>query len=400
MFSRHLTKDISAYCHGELSNEESKQFAEHILSCAKCRTKFEEVKLGIKLAEQLPQLSAPDHLWYELEPLLAGQTETTANLTSSRYRSWRMLAATAAALLLISSLGIWWVYNNRTYPLSSENPKAGWHVKRLDGAPKIGSESISNNGQLAVGEWLETDGSSRAQIAVGSIGDVEIDENTRVRLLQTQPTEHRLELARGKMSARIWAPPRLFFVNTPSAVAADLGCAYTLEVDDHGSSLLHVTSGWVALELKDRESIVPAGASCETRPVLGPGTPYFEDCSTGFRDALKKVDFDPDAAARSTALASMLDQARPRDTLTLWHLLARVDGEDRGHVYDRMAAFVPPPAGITRQGVLQLDRTMLETWRHALESTWMSGSGKGKRKPIGEAVKNGLSRRLKDMVPK
>ena len=73
MFSRHVTKDISAYCHGELSNEESKQFAEHIIACAKCRTKFEEIKLGIKLAEQLPQLSAPDHLWSELEPLLANR---------------------------------------------------------------------------------------------------------------------------------------------------------------------------------------------------------------------------------------------------------------------------------------------------------------------------------------
>ena len=73
----------------------------------------------------------------------------------------------------------------------------------------------------------------------------------------------------------IWAPPRLFFVDTPAGVAADLGCAYTLEVDDHGDGLLHVTSGWVALQLKDRESMVPAGASCATRPGVGPGTPFF-----------------------------------------------------------------------------------------------------------------------------
>ena len=92
--------------------------------------------------------------------------------------------------------------------------------------------------------------SSRAQIAVSSIGNVDIDENTRVRLLETRPTEHRLELARGKMSARIWAPPRLFFVDTPSAVAADLGCAYTLEVDDHGAQLVagDVWMGGVAVE--------------------------------------------------------------------------------------------------------------------------------------------------------
>jgi len=147
-----------------------------------------------------------------------------------------------------------------------------------------------------MGQVLETDGRSRARIAVGSIGNVDIDENTRVRLLATEPTEHRLELTRGKMSARIWAPPRLFFVDTPSAVAADLGCAYTLEVDDQGASKLRVTSGWVALELKDRESIVPAEASCDTQPGIGPGTPYFEDASPVFRAALSRMDFQHDPA--------------------------------------------------------------------------------------------------------
>ncbi|HJP93812.1 MAG TPA: FecR domain-containing protein [Pyrinomonadaceae bacterium] len=367
MFSRHVTKDISAYCHGELSTEDSKQFAEHIISCTKCRTKFEEVKLGVKLAEQLPHLSAPEHLWREFEPLLVAETETVV-ANRPTFWTWRMQMATAAAMILVAGVAGLWFY--KSSGVSSRRAKAAWQVKRLDGTPRIGSERISNNGQLGIGEWLETDGNSRAQIAVSSIGNVEIDENTRVRLLETHDTEHRLELARGKLSARIWAPPRLFFVDTPSAVAADLGCAYTLEVDDRGASLLRVTLGWVALELKDRESMVPAGAACETRPGIGPGTPYFEDASAAFREALEKVDFENDAAA----LSSLLDQARPRDTLTLWHLLARVNGDDRVRVYEKMAAFVPPPPGVTREGVLRLDQQMLESWRHALESSWFTGS--------------------------
>jgi len=393
MFSTHVTKDISAYCHGELSNEESKRFAEHIISCAKCRARFEEVKLGIKLAEQLPQLSAPDYLWRDLQPLLAQQT----NASNSVSWSWQLKAAAAVVLLFLSGLAAFLVYNSRTPEIAATKPS--WHVTRLDGAPRIGSEQIANNGQLGVGEWLETDGSSRAQIAVGSIGNVDIDENTRVRLLQTEPTEHRLELARGKMSAHIWAPPRLFFVDTPSAVAADLGCAYTLEVDDHGGSLLRVTSGWVALELKDRESIVPAGAACETRPGIGPGTPYYEDAPSVFRQALRKIDFEHDVSA----LTALLDQSRPRDTLTLWHLLARVNGDDRVRVYEKMAALVPPPSSVTREGILQLDQQMLDTWKNELESSWTSGSGKGVPKPIKEAywkVRSGLSRRLKEMAPK
>lgn len=400
MFSTHVTKDISSYCHGELSSEESKQFAEHIIACSRCRTKYEEVKLGIKLAEQLPQLSAPDHLWNEIEPLLGRASETER---SSRFdSSW--LQAAAAVLLLISSLGLVWLFKEprkNSLVIAPASTKPFWHVKRLDGAPKIGNERISNNGQLSIGEWLETDGNSRAQIAVGSIGNVDIDENTRVRLLQTQPTEHRLELARGKMSARIWAPPRLFFVDTPSAVAADLGCEYTLEVGEDGGSLLRVSSGWVALQLNDRESVVPAGAACETRPGVGPGTPYFEDAPSVFRDALRKIDFNDDAGSRSAAFATMLAWARSRDTLTLWHLLARVHGDERARVYDKLAEFVPPPTGVTREGALRLDRRMLDAWKFTLESSWTSGSGKGGLKTLGDSkLKGGLSDKMKAMSPR
>jgi hypothetical protein len=194
--------------------------------------------------------------------------------------------------------------------------------------------------------------------------------------LETRATEHRLELARGRMSAHIWAPPRLFFVDTPSAVAADLGCAYTLEVDDAGASLLRVTSGWVALQLRDRESIVPAGAACATRPGIGPGTPYFEDASETFRAALTKLDFETGTApaADDSLLKGLLAEARVRDTLTLWHLLYRVEGNDRALVYDRLAALAPPPAGVTREGVLQLDAEMLRLWKGHLDNIWTGAS--------------------------
>src|SRR5687768_15020081 len=167
MFSKHVTKDISAYCQGELSSEESRLFAEHIISCVKCRTKFEEIKLGIKLAEQLPRLSAPDSLWQEIDSLLGKEPAAV------RTNSWRKRMAIAAAVIVVFGVGIFWVYNSRKSPVKA------WQVTRLGGTPRIGSETISSLGSLAVGEWLETDGSSRARIAVGSIGNVEIDENTR-----------------------------------------------------------------------------------------------------------------------------------------------------------------------------------------------------------------------------
>jgi len=75
-----------------------------------------------------------------------------------------------------------------------------------------------------------------------------------------------------------------------------------------------------------------------------------------------------------------LMHARSRDTLTLWHLLGRVEGDARVHVYERIAAFTPPPEGVTREGVLQLNETMLQLWKEKLETTWGDQSTGGVRK--------------------
>jgi anti-sigma factor RsiW len=371
MFLKHVTKELSGYCQGELSAEESRAVAEHLIACRRCRAEYDEIKLGVKLAEHIPLVAAPDDLWRQLEATLENQAvPPKSDRPRSRFvgRIFRPVPIAIAATLLVAfGLTAFWIYRQESRP--------SWEVARLLGAPMIGSSRIGQTGQLGVGEWLETDGASRAKIRVASIGQVEIDPNTRVRLIETRATEHRLELARGRMSAHIWAPPRLFFVDTPSAVAADLGCAYTLEVDDAGASLLRVTAGWVALQLRDRESIVPAGAACATRPGIGPGTPYFEDASEAFRSALTKLDFESGASNPSgPPLKQVLTEARVRDTLTLWHLLYRVNANDRVLVFERMAALAPPPNGVTREGVLQLDEGMLRLWKGELDNIWTGES--------------------------
>jgi hypothetical protein len=176
-----------------------------------------------------------------------------------------------------------------------------------------------------------------------------------------------LALDHGTIHAMIWAPPGEFVVDTPSATAVDLGCAYTLHVDDSGSGLLQTTFGWVGFKFDGRESFVPAGAVCMIRPRTGPGTPYFGDSSQPFRAALSKLDFDDITAGQRTAeLSVVLAEARKRDALTLWHLLSRVNESERSRVYDRLALLVPPPQHVTPAGVLSLDRQMLDAWWNEL----------------------------------
>lgn len=268
-----------------------------------------------------------------------------------RMRSWLWAAATAAAAAVVA-VAVWMAVR------PAEN---GWAVIPVEGAPRVGASTLGERGSLAVGQWLETDGASRARIAVGLIGEVEVGPNTRVGLVASRPLEYRLELERGEIHARIWAPPRLFFVNTPAAVAIDLGCVYTLEVADSGAGELRVDSGWVQLDAGDRVAVVPAGAAAVMRPVVGPGAPYYLDASQEFRLALERVDFG-DAAGRAQALATLLAEARPRDGLTLLSLVARLAPAERARLYDRLAVLLPPPPGVTREGIVGGDARMVDEW--------------------------------------
>jgi hypothetical protein len=363
MFNKHVVKQLSAYCHGELPEQESRRVAEHLLTCERCRKEYDEIKVGVQLASRLPQVTAPAEMWGEIEALLDAQTRKPAfKPQTPRFVfafKWYKLAVVSAALAFVVTLGVM-IYRNY-------GPSASWQVTNLAGMPKIGGSSISDEGRIRVGEALVTDSSSRAEISVGAIGHVEVAPDSRVRLVEAGVTEHRLALDRGKIEATISAPPRLFFVDTPSAEAVDLGCAYTLEVDDEGRAFLHVTLGWVMLVLKGRESYVPIGAMCETRPGVGPGTPYFEDASLPFRDALAKFDFE---GGSTEALEIVLDESRDRDSFTLWHLIQRVDSDTRKIVLDRMIALVGLPKGVTREGIMQLNKEMLETWKDELDTVW------------------------------
>lgn len=271
----------------------------------------------------------------------------------------------AAAVVLI---GVATFFLIRSW--QGRNSAQAWEIARIEGAPRVGWHSLSANSETAklkVGQTLVTDNSSRASITLDETGQIEVDPASRLRVVVSGPNRKRLSLERGTIHATIWAPPGEFVVDTPSAVAVDLGCVYTLHVDDSGAGLLRTTIGWVGFKLNGRESFIPAGAVCATRPKIGPGTPYFEDASSSFRDALTKFDFaEITPQERNVLLGTLLNDPRPQDALTLWHLLSRVSDAERPSVYDRLAALASPPKDVSREGIVRLDQKMLDSWWNSL----------------------------------
>jgi hypothetical protein len=200
------------------------------------------------------------------------------------------------------------------------------------------------------GQILRT-GADSIHLVAAAVGRVDLAPHSELRA----STDKRLALDRGELHAYIWARPTEFVVDTPSSRAIDLGCEYTLNVDQSGDGLLKVSMGWVAFAWDGRESFIPAGAQCRTRKHRGPGIPYYEDAPEALRNAV--VAFD---AGDRSAVPRILEAARDRDGLTLWHLLTRVDGEQRGMVYDRLAELVPMLPGASREGVVRRDAEAID----------------------------------------
>ncbi len=262
--------------------------------------------------------------------------------------AWRRLfVATpvllAASLLLVAALAL----------LSR---KEGWEV-RWEG---------ERTTRLGRGEWLET-GTERARLAVGGIGTLGLEPGTRLRLVSDAPADHRVALARGTVHARIQAPPRRFFVETPVTTAIDLGCAYTLSTDEAGNGLLRVTSGWVSFERRAPggvdEVVVPAGASCRVSADGGPGLPAWDDAPEAFRAAHARWEAGETAGAGFSAL---LREARARDGLTLLALAPRLDAAGREAVFERLAALSPAVALLPRERFVAGDPAARDALRDAL----------------------------------
>jgi hypothetical protein len=308
---------------------------------------------------RLPVHEPPPDVWRGIERELDRAQVTVRDPHRRRIASSRSIAGIAAAALIVVSAA--------SYVLGLS--RSSWGIERIAGTPTVGVRNILGSGTLAEGEWLETDASSRARIAIGTLGSAEVGPGSRVKLVRAGGSEHALRVERGSIDARVWAPPRFFLVETPAVTAVDLGCIYTLQVDEAGNGVLLVRSGQVELRGHGRASIVVAGTAAEMREGAGPGTPYDASEGTAFREALVVIDFG-DSEKTSDAVDRLLAIANARSTITLWHLLSRVDDDERARVYERLATLSAPPRGVTRDAVLALDRRALSRWRSSLEPSW------------------------------
>jgi hypothetical protein len=179
----------------------------------------------------------PDPEIQKLESTLAkfrhkGQgAEFPAITAAPRLRFWQRimpsqwsfgLVAATATILFIAAFG---VLQWSQKPNAASGP--GWDVESVAGTPQVESNAFWRNtgaAKLGVGQTLVTDSHSKANISIADVGTVNVEPNTRLRLVAGGNGHNRLALDR-RVSLRWTRLPRSRWTS-----GAPIRCRWTIQV--------------------------------------------------------------------------------------------------------------------------------------------------------------------------
>ncbi|MGC4047020.1 MAG: FecR domain-containing protein [Armatimonas sp.] len=314
-----------------------------------------ETPMERRLRESLPEASAPESLWERIEA-----EGTKRKGTHPMQRRWLFPVLTTGAIAAtVGGIGM---------------------AVFLRPAPRLSAWTYGER-QLKIGETITASYGIAEKLYEPSIGTLTLEPETSLRITDSSK-QKRLKLMRGKISARVTAPPRLFAVETDSGVATDLGCTYELEArpvrapgilgllgNTRSVTELTVTTGWVELlDNRGKTVLVPAGASCEMVP-SSVGLPSFNDAPEALRT------LHPNTNGEWPELAEALKAARrPKDTLTLFYLLQRVTEAETPRIWNRLLQLAPPPKGVIRADLLAGNPKALDAYEEHLKEIWNPSS--------------------------
>ena len=276
-------------------------------------------------------------------------------------RRWR-IAFAAAAVLVLCAIGMRAWYQQRLQ-WDAGRP---WQLVAQHGDVRIDGRRTDARAALATDGLLVTGADAIARLRAAGIGEIAIGQDSRLRLVETRTGRHRLQLQQGSLWARVWAPPGQLGVGVPGAEVLDLGCEFLLQVDAYGNGSLAVRSGWVQVDNRRRDVLVPQGARVRLRADGDVGTPYDTGASASFVAALAAIDArDGDVDARGGEVRRLVAASRPQDAISLLSLLQAYPLLADGPLFGRMAQLLPQvPAS---RAAWNADRdAQLDAWRHAL----------------------------------
>ncbi len=375
---------IDDYLEGMISLKDKEIMDAHIAKCGSCSKYISETSALIKDLNTIPgkdlnlSVSRKNNLWNKVEGGIdvdkykkekedmtrkANESAKENKKENSFFEKYKYILSGVAAVLVITLI-IYGVKNldykdARLVQQNTFGLQTYWKVSNLQGTPLIGDVSMSSVDSIKEGQIIKTNDSSRAELVVANMGKVIIEPNSKIIFVKGADGNNRILIEYGTINANMNSQPETFFVEMPSAVASDMGGAYSLTIDSTGDGLLFVKSGKVEIQSPNTGAIIPAGNLVMTKKDVGVGTPFNENSSAKFKNALFNLDF---GNCGGSCVTTLLNSARMSDAISLVNLIPKVENQYKDDFYTKLANFVPPPKEIKSDSLPFLDREKLQDW--------------------------------------
>ncbi len=372
---------IDEHLEGMISLSDKENMDEHTAGCDNCRSYLQKTESLIKNINSLPpealnlSVQKKNKLWNSVESKIDANKYKKVNPIQTEFNSeesdaknnflyrYRYIFSGLAAVLVLGFI-IYGVKNlnlnsDRLSQQSTFGLESYWKVSNIQGNSLIGNSTMSSNDSIKEGEWIQTNNDSRAELIVANIGKVIIEPNSKVVFVKGIDGNNRILVEYGTINTVMNPNSRSFFVEMPTAVATDNGGSYTMTVDSTGDGLVYVRSGKVEIASPNRDAIIPAGSLVLTKKDIGVGTPFAENSSAKFKNALFNYDF---GICNDACVKTLLNNAKMSDAVTLVNLIPNVNKEYSDQVYSKLAAFVAPPKTVSADSIPYINEEELNQW--------------------------------------
>ncbi len=315
----------------------------------KMREQREQEKIAEALAEKEKQDKGEEEIPVEKDELIEKKEVKPKKSFTINFDLIKKGAYTILGLIIIVTAYIF---------ISSIS--SGWEIISLSGQPKIDNSIISKGDSFASERKIETDESSSVTLMTDEFGKLFIDNSS---VVSRTKNSSEIKLDKGQIKKFEGNVSDILTIITPLAMFTELykGSAFRLHVDSDGGCKLVVESGWVIISIKEFDSYVPKNFDC----LITKGKyaiPYSSNSSPQLISMLENF-----TGANDPSVGTILSQITKKESLSLWHILQLVRTENRIMAFDRLNELIPAPPGVTKEGILTLNKTMLLDWRQEIE---------------------------------
>lgn len=237
-----------------------------------------------------------------------------------------------------------------------------WKVRGVNGTYLVnGIEDYT--GFWNKGEVITTKEKVSAIVNVPNTGKLEIKPNSTVILEQAKDGSNRINIKNGsvRISNSSIMPDLVISIN--EFTVYNRGGKINIDLLNRKGKVF-VEYGFAEVSFMGQNHFIGEGYICELNSKNSVGIPYRSDVDDSLKSFISQIEFQKES---NINMQKIIEKARNKDMLTLLELILRVNHSQRGVLFQAIANHFPPPGGVTYDGIMRLDKQMLENWWFEIE---------------------------------